>query len=61
MFRYLQGTSNEVKENILKEALAHGIEKATKLVSEVKARHKLRDYLHMQAGCSLGQKLKISF
>ena len=61
MFRHLQGTSNEVKEKILKEALGHGIEKAIKTASEVKARHKLRDYLQLQAGCSLGQKLKISF
>ena len=50
MFRHLQGTSNEVKEKILTEALDHGIEKATKSASELKARQKLRDYFVHASG-----------
>ena len=50
MLRHLQGTSNEVKEKLLMEALAHGIKKAIKSSREVKARQKMRDYFVHASG-----------
>ena len=38
IFRHLQGTSNDVKDNLLQEALELGIEKATKSASELNAK-----------------------
>ena len=44
LFRHLQGTPDNIKEQVLKEAIDNGMEKATRTASELKARHKLRDY-----------------
>ena len=50
LFRNLQGVNDEIKLEVLNEALENGIERGAKMAGDLKARHKLRDFFMHRAG-----------
>ena len=61
LFRYLQGVTDKVKEEILNVAVQEGVEMAAKMAKEMKARSKLRHHFIQQTGLDSWQEAKDKF